>query len=252
MQLLPIVAALSVARSEAMHSDGAATAALQGGRHDGELDHRIDVACGAPHPGEALYALARELRDEGLEQRVLYDLFDSHRAQRADDNEEQAFDGLCDTMDFICGWHSEGHPKTLFSDALPQAQSRTREWQELQAEAASESVPDGLSPWLNYAMVAGFVAAVVCVHCTIAIILTATATNDYGPVAWVLLLWVGAATVAFSTTRWFGSGAPQLMAAETQTDDPAAEGVIAAATCKAKPPAAVRRRVPAREVTELW
>eukprot|EP01043_Picozoa_sp_COSAG02_P039162 COSAG02_NODE_3072_length_7424_cov_3.895427_4_plen_233_part_00 len=232
-----------------MHSDGAATAALQGGRHDGALDHRIDVACGGPHPGEALYALARELRDEGLDQRVLYDLFDSHRAQRADDDEEQAFDGLCDTMDFICGWHSEGHPKTLFSDALPQAQSRTREWQGLQAEVASESVPDALSPWLSYAMVAGFVAAVVCVHCTIAITLTATATNNYGPVAWVLLLWVGAVAVACSTARLFGSGTP-LMAAERQKNEPAAVGVIAAAACK--PSDAVRRRAPAGEVTELW
>jgi hypothetical protein len=237
-----------------MHSDGAAIAALQGGGHDA-LDRRIDVACAAPHPGEALYALARELRDEGLEQRALYDIFDSHRARRAaaEDDDEKAFDGLCDTMDFICGWHSQGHPMTLFSDALPQAQSRTREWQEVQTEATTEAVPDGLSPWLTYAVVAGFVAAVVCVHCTIAIVLTATATSDYGPVAWVALLWVVAVTAAFSARRLFARGTPPMTEAESQSDEPAAEGVIAAAyKFPAAQETALRRRVPAGEVTELW
>lgn len=183
-----------------MHSDGAALAALSEDGRDA-LDRRVETACAAPHAGQALHALARELRDEGLEQRVLYDLFESHRARRTEDDDEAAFDGLCDAMDFICGWHSPDDPMRLFPEALPQAQSRTREWQGVQAEAASNAVPDTSSRCQAYAMVAGFISAVACVHCSIAVVVTATATKDYTRVALVVLFWVIVITSALSIAR---------------------------------------------------
>lgn len=236
-----------------MHSDGAAIAALNNPGRNNALDRRFSAACAAPRPRQALHVLARELRDEGLEQRVLYDLFDSYRAQHLDDDDDEAFDGLCDTMDFICGWHSPGHPMGLFSEALPQAQSRTREWQEVRAEAECDAVePDGPSRWLVYTAVAGFVAAVLCVHCTVAIVLAAAASKDYVPMAWVALLWAVVMTIAFLTARLFGSADPAIVEAATKSQ-PAAEAVPdGACTFSAAHETAVRRRVPSSEVAELW
>jgi hypothetical protein len=238
-----------------MHSDGAAIAALSSAdRHDA-LDRRVAAACAAPRPAQALHALARELRDKGLEQRVLYDLFDSCRARHTDDeDDDEAFDGLCDTMDFICGWHSPGHPMALFPEALPQAQSRTREWQEVQAEAGCDAAePDGPSRLLVYTAVAGFVAAVFCVHCTVAIVLTAAASKDYAPVAWVALLWALVMTIAFLTARLSGSKNPAI-GEVAGNSAPAAEAVPDEAACTpaAAHETAARRRVPASEAAELW
>jgi hypothetical protein len=192
-----------------MHSDGAALAAVHGGPPGGseqgasDLDGRVDAACAAPQPFEALYGLASALRDEGVEQRALYDLFESHRARRTDDADEQAFDGLCDVMDYICGWHAPSHEKALFEGKpLPQAASRAREWEEVREEkaAADETVPEGgessSSRWQTYAMVAGFLLALASVHGTVAVAVAAMAAEDYTPLRWVAGLWLVAAGVA--------------------------------------------------------
>lgn len=234
-----------------MHSDSAALTSLGGTRRDA-LDHRVDKACAGPHPGKALYALAQQLRDEGLEQRVLYDLFESHRSRRTNDDDEKAFDGLCDAMDFICGWHRRGHPMTLFSEALPEAQSRTREWQDVRDAVATGAVPTDSSKWQTYSMVVGLIVAVVCVHCTIAVLLTAIANQDYTPVAWAALLWsIGLTTVLSTTRRLFGTTMPT-MSGEQQTSKPA--GPISSVACQssASHKTAARRREPAPTAPELW
>ena len=107
-----------------MHSDGAAKSWVDPAT-DKTLNDRMDAACAAERPDRALHALARSLRDEGLSQQELYALFESHRARRTDDADESAFDGLCDAMDFICGWHAKDHPMKLFDSALAQARGRS-------------------------------------------------------------------------------------------------------------------------------
>mmetsp|Transcript_62944 Transcript_62944/g.194861 ORF Transcript_62944/g.194861 Transcript_62944/m.194861 type:complete len:283 (-) Transcript_62944:29-877(-) len=91
---------------------------------------RLTEACASEQPCEALYALARALRDEAWGQQALYDLFASHLARHADDAaaDERVCDALRDAMDFIFGWHSRDHPMQLFPHSLsPQAQSRACE-----------------------------------------------------------------------------------------------------------------------------
>ena len=97
----------------------------------------------------------------------------------------------------------------LFPEALPQAQSRTREWQDVQQEAAATNpdLPDGSSRWQTYTMVAGFVAAVACVHGTIAVLLTASATGDYKSMGWIASTWIAAMMAAYSSNRLFRSSA---------------------------------------------
>lgn len=169
-----------------MHSDGAAQ--RHRGRRDSALDARVDAACAAARPGAALHGLARALRDEGHPQRALYDLFEAHRARRCDDADEAAFDGLCDAMDAVCGWHAGAEQRLFAVNSLPQARSRAREWEEAREEAraereagerrARETVPT--PAWQGYAAVAALLLAVASVHATVAMALSALAPAGPG------------------------------------------------------------------------
>jgi hypothetical protein len=120
-----------------MHSDIAAQRHFKA--HGPALDNRVATACAAKQPAQALHSLAKALRDEGMEQQALYDLFDSNRAIRTDDADEAAFDALCDEMDLVCGWHAADHPHKLFSSQLRDAQSKAREWQDVKYQVLVEA-----------------------------------------------------------------------------------------------------------------
>eukprot|EP01047_Picozoa_sp_COSAG01_P069212 COSAG01_NODE_10178_length_2229_cov_4.487793_1_plen_185_part_00 len=179
-----------------MHSDGAAAAAVQQlrGRRGGQktaalgasggIDERMAAACAAEKPFDALYSLARALRDEGVRQQALYDLFDRYRASHTADADERLFDALCDTLDYVCGWCRIDHPMQLFPhNSLPQTQSRAREWASARTqrvtEAAEAEVQSTMDSTLTtashcwiYAQVAAFALAVLGVHGAIAFTLT--------------------------------------------------------------------------------
>jgi hypothetical protein len=173
----------------AMHSDGAALQQVEGGT-DRALDDRLIAACATANAAEALTALTKVLRDEGLGQREMYDLFDAHRARLTDDVDETAFDGLCDAMDLICGWHAHSTEALFGTNSLPQAASRAREWGEVREERAAErdaaaaseeslaAAAAAASPgWQVLAMVAGFVLAVVCTYGLVVVAVTALASG---------------------------------------------------------------------------
>ena len=165
-----------------MHSDGAAKSWVDPAT-DKTLNDRMDAACAAERPDRALHALARALRDEGLSQQELYALFESHRARRTDDADESAFDGLCDAMDFICGWHGPNSPGKLFeTNSLPQAQARAREWEDVrtqrEAEAAEAAGGEGAgiaalgSSWQAWASVLALALALAAAHGAVAMLLS--------------------------------------------------------------------------------
>ena len=53
---------------------------------------------------DRLLELARQLRDRGLSQNELTDLFERFRAQHESDEDESVYDAILDAMDFIAGW----------------------------------------------------------------------------------------------------------------------------------------------------
>lgn len=65
---------------------------------------RLQMAFRQPQPNRAALELARVLRDEGLSQLDLYQLFDEFRAAHASDVDETIYDAILDTMDSISGW----------------------------------------------------------------------------------------------------------------------------------------------------
>jgi hypothetical protein len=125
-----------------MHSDAAAQRRSGAGQQTDQAadqDARVDKACAAELPAEALYNLARELRDEGMPQQALYWMYEVHLARRTDDADEAAFDGLADAMDYICGWHAAGDTMGLFGhNSMPQTQARAREWAEAREQRETD------------------------------------------------------------------------------------------------------------------
>jgi len=87
--------------------------------NDERLAERFEKALRAEGPrgaSDALFALAKSLKAEGMTQKQMYDLFDSYRAAHKDDPDEALYDAILDTMDAITGWCS---PHTrLFDSAL--------------------------------------------------------------------------------------------------------------------------------------
>ena len=83
---------------------------------------RLQAALQSDSPAQAVLALARMLRDEGMPQVALYRLYldalQRHN-EKASDN-DTLYDALADTMDLIWGggW-AKGH--ALFDQALTQA-----------------------------------------------------------------------------------------------------------------------------------
>jgi len=78
---------------------------------------RLQIALQQPQPGLAALELARALRDEGMSQLDMYQLFDEFRASHASDADEIVFDAVLDTMDIISGWCSPNY--RLFDTEVP-------------------------------------------------------------------------------------------------------------------------------------
>ena len=79
--------------------------------------HRLQAALQSQSPAQAVAALARALRDEGMGQVALYRLYQA--AHVRSDLAEPQFDALADAMDLIWGggW-AKGH--ALFAQTLTQ------------------------------------------------------------------------------------------------------------------------------------
>jgi hypothetical protein len=65
---------------------------------------RLEIALQQPEPASAAYELARALRDEGMAQLAMYQMFDAFREAHQRDADETIYNAVLDTMDFICGW----------------------------------------------------------------------------------------------------------------------------------------------------
>ena len=76
---------------------------------------RMEAAIGNASPFEALHALAKSFKAEGMSQRAMYDLFASYHSSPHDCDELKS-DALADVMDFICGWCTPD--KRLFQTEL--------------------------------------------------------------------------------------------------------------------------------------
>jgi hypothetical protein len=68
---------------------------------------RLIAAMNSEDPHASLTTLARALRDEGVAQRPLLDLFGDQLQLLSGD--DPRYDAIADTMDFISGWVSQGH-----------------------------------------------------------------------------------------------------------------------------------------------
>jgi hypothetical protein len=62
-----------------------------------------------PEPFQNLHALAKQLRDSGMPQSVMSGLFTEFLLKHREDQNESRNDAICDTLDFIVGWCSEGN-----------------------------------------------------------------------------------------------------------------------------------------------
>lgn len=69
-----------------------------------DVEVRFLQALAASSPADALLALARSLKSEGMSQRELYDLFNSHQTIHSEDADETLYDAILDTMDHIVGY----------------------------------------------------------------------------------------------------------------------------------------------------
>jgi hypothetical protein len=78
---------------------------------------RLEIALQQPQPSRTASQLARALRDEGMSQLDLYQLFDEFRAVHESDADGTVYDAVLDTMDFISGWCSPG--SRLYESELP-------------------------------------------------------------------------------------------------------------------------------------
>jgi hypothetical protein len=65
---------------------------------------RFEAALAASEPVSALHDLSRTLKDEGMSQKTMLDLFTECQLQHRDDTDEQLYDAIYDTMDYISGW----------------------------------------------------------------------------------------------------------------------------------------------------
>ncbi len=68
-----------------------------------------------PAPFQPLWDLVKKLRDQGMSQSVMNDLFTEFHRKHRDDTDETRHDAVVDVMDFIVGWcHSRNR---LYPDA---------------------------------------------------------------------------------------------------------------------------------------
>jgi len=71
-----------------------------GGMGTDDLLQALNVA----EPFAAASAFACELRDRGMSQGEVLELFDAARAQLASDIDERRYNAILDVMDLIAGW----------------------------------------------------------------------------------------------------------------------------------------------------
>ena len=72
--------------------------------HEEGLNARIEDALWAQSPTDALSALAKALKSEGMTQAEMYRLFDTLRAAHAADEVGTNYDAILNTMDIVSGW----------------------------------------------------------------------------------------------------------------------------------------------------
>ena len=65
---------------------------------------QIETALADPRPVDALYELAKALRDQGVPQQQLYDCYLAAMNQCSEDADQTLYDALADVSDLICGW----------------------------------------------------------------------------------------------------------------------------------------------------
>jgi hypothetical protein len=70
---------------------------------------RLEIALQQPEPASAAYELARALRDEGMTQLAMHQMFDAFRAGHERDADETIYNAILDSMDCICGWSAASH-----------------------------------------------------------------------------------------------------------------------------------------------
>ena len=102
----------------ALINGGRATAVASEDRGAEALDARLNAAAVGQAPFDALWSIAKALRDSGMGQHTLYELFDRHQLARRDDDDETAYNALLDVMDFVVGYHSPGHAGQLYQRPL--------------------------------------------------------------------------------------------------------------------------------------
>jgi hypothetical protein len=72
--------------------------------HEESSITRIEKALGLASPGDALMAVARSLKSEGVSQADMYRLFESLLARYSDPSSLAKRDSILETMDVISGW----------------------------------------------------------------------------------------------------------------------------------------------------
>jgi hypothetical protein len=65
---------------------------------------RMETALHGDSPFNALVALAKAFKAEGMSQRAMYGLFDQFRARHHNDTDETKYNAILDTIDLIVGW----------------------------------------------------------------------------------------------------------------------------------------------------
>jgi hypothetical protein len=65
---------------------------------------RVEQALGSVEPAHALFELAKQMRDEGMPQAELTELYKSFAEPLSSLADETAYNGLLDTLDCIVGW----------------------------------------------------------------------------------------------------------------------------------------------------
>jgi hypothetical protein len=77
--------------------------------HEQTVNARFEIALNCESPSQKLDALAQALKEEGMTQRDMYELFDSFRKKHEHDTSETKYDAILDTMDLIVGYCLPNH-----------------------------------------------------------------------------------------------------------------------------------------------
>jgi hypothetical protein len=64
----------------------------------------IRRALAEPVPFDALWALAKQFRDENMSQSVMYDLLTEFHLDHREEHDETRSNAISDVLDFVVGW----------------------------------------------------------------------------------------------------------------------------------------------------